>query len=256
MQIWLIDEMQPTTFQLRSGILLEVTGYGVPDRWGEECRVCRVITRSSVEAVFQAFTERGVPPEAILKILQPSPAKGKQHGNVVLVKLAHNYPVDGIPWRVILMEPGYGQGPRKVALQGRHCTVCRSPDHQKGQCEYFKKLQCGRCGFPLKALKDAGISPHLHDCEGGPEGFGAEFIDPTGSAWHQVQQSARSAQAPAPFEDPAAENRTASLLAARASAKYAIQGAAARSSKRVRSPGSTPEVTTSRMDDKPSPLIV
>ena len=71
-------------------------------------------------------------------------------------------------------------------------------------------------------LTAAGKSVSNHDCEGGPCGFGDQFIDPLGDQWHAVH-CAWVAQQPAPaeFVDPAAHVRAQSLSAAQAAAQSA-----------------------------------
>ena len=212
-------------------------------------RICQVITRSSVDEVRRAFNERGITNDVILKITSP-PSKATNHRrNVVLVHLDPTLPVSGIPWRVPITEPGFGLGPRKVALQGSCCAVCRSSDHQKSQCEHFKNSQCGHCGYPLKLLTEAGIDNHLHDCEGGPTGFGVEHLDLDDSAWHLIQQQHKSQQQPAALVDKYASVRSAALLAAQAAAE-AVKGR--KKDKRPRVPeqsGFTPEPQQQKLDN-------
>ena len=218
------------------GVKLEVVSYGNPVRDAKPAaRVCRVVTRSSVDTVRQALVDRGLPVEAILRIATPG-SGDLCHSNVVLVHLHPSFPVSGIPWKLPLMEPGYGLAPRKLSVQGACCVVCRSSDHRQSQCEFSKKTQCGRCGFPLEKLAEAGVDTHLHDCEGGPTGLGVEHLDPLGSAWHQALLGSRPKLVEAEVDDPLAEVRSASLEAARALAEQAKRGPA----QRKRPPPSTP----------------
>ena len=143
---------------------------------------------------------------------------------------------------------------RLVTLRGRYCKCCRSTDHQCKQCVCWREPQCGRCGLPWKALTAEGRSHHLHDCEGGPTGFGPEHIDPLGSAWAEFQRAARAELVPAPAEDPAAQSRSASLAAAKDYARRHKGNIAKRG--RSSSANSTPPSQHQKDDSNITPLIV
>ena len=90
---------------------------------------------------------------------------------------------------------------------------------------------------------------HLHDCEGGPTGFGVEHLDLDGSAWHLIQQQHKSQQQPAALVDKYASVRSAALLAAQAAAE-AVKGR--KKDKRPRVPeqsGFTPEPQQQKLDN-------
>ena len=251
-------------FKTAKGFVLKVTSYGRPTSLVAVAHVCRVITRSSTDAVRLAMIERGVPESVILEIIAPAGKDSSIRGNVVLVNLDPTFAVDAIPWKVVLQEPGYGREPRRVALQGQRCDCCRSADHKHKQCSKYKDNLCGRCGYPLQQLTDKGIPTCLHDCEGGPAGVGAELMDLDGSAWHQLQKQARAQLMPsAEADDPMAEARNASLSAARAAAEQALQGNRKSKKKRKRprphsgTPGEgyTPQTQQQRLEPPPDLLI-
>ena len=183
-KLWNREQLaHETGFTTTKGAKLEVVSYGNPVRDAKPAaRVCKVITRSFVDAVQKALVDRGLPVEVILRITQPG-SGDLCRSNVVLVHLHPSFPVSRIPWKLPLMERGFGLAPRRLSVQGACCVVCRSSDHRQHQCEFYRDSQCGRCGFPLEKLAEAGVDTHLHDCEGGPTGLGVEHLDLLGSAW-------------------------------------------------------------------------
>lgn len=245
----------PPIITTHSDYEMEISGYGVPASLVPAAHTCCVVTRATAEDVRQAFCDRGVPATVIVKVTTPpNSRKGGGRSNVVMVYLDQRYPVAGIPWKVALVEPAFGPGPRTVTLRGRYCKCCRSTDHQCKQCVCWREPQCGRCGLLWKALTAEGRSHHLHDCEGGPTGFGPEHIDPLGSAWADAQRAARAELVPAPAEDPAAQNRSASLAAARDYARRHKGNIAKRG--RSSSATSTPPSQHQKDDSNITPLIV
>jgi hypothetical protein len=64
--------------------------------------------------------------------------------------------------------------------------VCRDTGHTKIGCKSYKEELCGRCTIPFLALRQQGRNPLNHDCEGGPGGYGAAFLDPMGDGWHHT----------------------------------------------------------------------
>ena len=246
------------TFETAKGLVLEVESYGRPRKMTPVATTLRVITRSSPGAVQQALIERGVPETMILEVIAPPSGESGLRRDVVLARLNPLFPLTGIPWKVPLLEPGFGLAPRKVCLQGAYCAICRSPDHRKAQCEQFKEQQCGRCCYPLNLLTSKGIATHLHDCEGGPAGFGTEHMDLCGSAWHQAQLASNPEPLPgaaAEVQDPLAEVRSASLLAARAAAEQAKGGAKQKRPRPPNQSGYTPDQQHQKTVEA-TPLVV
>jgi hypothetical protein len=192
--------------------------------------LCRVITHAPHDSIKDAFIARGVPAADIIQISAKAIGNTGVPGNTVLIRLKPGFPVDRVPWKVPLQEPGYCLAPRKVSLQGhKGCLVCRDLGHSKSACKSARENLCGRCTFPFDALVKQGRSPHIHDCEGGPTGYGAASLDPMGEGWHKVWlQHEASRPAPAASEDPIS-SRLTDLQAARdladiARAQLAQQG--------------------------------
>jgi hypothetical protein len=165
---------------------------------------CRVITHASHESVRNAFIARGVPAADILQISARAIGDTGVLSNTVIIKLVPGYPINRVPWKIPLQEPGECLAPRKVSLQGhKGCMICRDTSHSKSACKSMRENLCGRCTFPFDALAAKKRSPLIHDCEGGPTGYGAAHLDPMGDGWHQVWlQHEASRPAPAESEDP------------------------------------------------------
>jgi hypothetical protein len=178
--------------------------------------LCRVISHAPHDTIKEAFVSRGVPAADIIQISAKAIGDTGVPGNTVFIRLKPGFPIDRVPWKVPLQEPGFCLAPRKVAIQGhKGCLVCRDLGHSKSACKSAKENLCGRCTFPFDALTKQGRNPHNHDCEGGPAGYGAAFLDPMGEGWHQVWlQHEASRSAPAVSEDPIS-SRLSDLQAAR-----------------------------------------
>ena len=178
--------------------------------------VCRVITHASHHSVRDAFIARGVPAADIIQISAKAIGDTGVLSNTVFIRLKPGYPIDRVPWKVPLQEPGFCLAPRRVAIQGhKGCLICRDLGHSKSACKCAKENLCGRCTFPFAALIKQGKNPRNHDCEGGPTGYGAAHLDPLGDGWHQIWvQHEASRSAPAESEDPIS-SRLSDLQAAR-----------------------------------------
>ena len=182
-------------------------------------RICRVLSRASAEEVTAAFVHRGVPEESILQVTADTVGSTGVQTRAKQVHLTPGFPMEQIPWKVALRDPGCALTPCKVSVEGNHCSACRQQGHKLKQCPCYKEQLCGRCEFPLEAISDAQRKAFNHDCEGGPEGYGLEFADPEGLAWHRLfTQHRSSSAAPAEVADPLAAVREASLANARAAA--------------------------------------
>ena len=182
-------------------------------------RICRVLSRAPADEVIAAFVHRGVPRENILQVTADTVGSTGVQTRAKQVHLTPGFPMDQIPWKVALRDPGCALTPCKIAVEGNHCSACRQQGHKLKQCSCYKEQLCGRCEFPLEAISDAQRKAFNHDCEGGPEGYGAEFADPEGLAWHRLfTQHRNSTAAPAEVADPLAAVREASLANARAAA--------------------------------------
>ncbi len=204
-----------------------------PRKDAQRPRICRVLSRASAEEVSAAFVHRGVPKESILQVTADSVGSTGVQTRTKQVHLIPGFPLDQIPWKVALQDPGFALGPCKVSVEGPHCSVCRQQGHKLKQCPSHKEQLCGRCGFPLEAISDESRKPFNHDCEGGPEGYGAEFADPSGLAWHRLfTQHRNSSAAPAECDDPLANVRAASLASAQAAALVARERYAAKKAKK------------------------
>jgi hypothetical protein len=192
--------------------------------------LCRVITHAPHNSIKDAFIARGVPAADIIQISAKAIGNTGVPSNIVFIRLKPGFPIDRVPWKIPLQEPGHCLAPRKVAIQShKGCLVCRDLGHSKSACKSAKEDLCGRCTFPFDALIKQGRKPHNHDCEGGPTGYGAASMDPMGEGWHQVWlQFEASRPAPAASEDPIS-SRQSDLQAARdladiARAQLAQQG--------------------------------
>jgi len=182
-------------------------------------RICRVLSRASAEEVIAAFVHRGVPEDSIMQVTADTVGSTGVQTRARQVHLIPGFPMNQIPWKVALRDPGSALTPCKVSVEGNHCSACRQQGHKLKQCPCHKGQLCGRCEFPLEAISDQNRKAFNHDCEGGPEGYGAEFADPSGLAWHRLfTQHRNSTAAPAECEDPLAAVREASLASARAAA--------------------------------------
>jgi hypothetical protein len=183
-------------------------------------RICRVLSRASNDSVRAAFVSRGVPDEAILRVSATTVPGTEVHKLTKVVHLLPGFPLDQIPWKVPLQEPGKCLVPCKVSVQGSHCVVCRSAEHKKNGCSAFKQQLCGRCDLSLAELHSQGRAPANHDCEGGPDGYGAEHLDLYGDKWHRIwvkwRDSLPPCEAPA---DPLVTARNATLQIAKAAAQ-------------------------------------
>ena len=182
-------------------------------------RVCRVLSRAPNDTVRAAFVERGVPDEAILRVSSATVLGTEVHTLTKIVHLVPGFPLEQIPWKVPLQEPGSCLEPHKVTVQGSHCIVCRALDHKKNGCAAFKQKLCGRCDFSFSELKSQGKNTAIHDCEGGPGGYGPEHMDLLGDKWHRIWSAWRDSAPPSEvIADPLAAARNASLQAAKAAA--------------------------------------
>ena len=231
----------------------------------ELARLCRVITRSPVEDVRAALEQRGVPSADILSVTAKKLKGTQTDSGSVLINLSPCFPVDRVPWKIALQEPGECLVPRKVMLEGPGCNVCRAAKHKQKQCPAFKEELCGRCQFPLKTLAAQGKDPRNHDCEGGPSGYGVQFLDLSGDQWHTVWKQWRATlPALAVSEDPFAEIRAASLRAAQDAALAAKSktagGASSRKRRRERRAGGasgefdTPDPKQQQLESTPAAL--
>ena len=196
-------------------------------------RICRVLSRASAEEVHAAFVHRGVPEASILQVTADTVGSTGVQTRARQVHLIPGFPMNQIPWKVALRDPGSALTPCKVSVEGSHCSACRQQGHKLKQCTSYKEDLCGRCGFPLEAITDQGRKAFNHDCEGGPEGYGAEFADPLGLAWHRLfTQHRNSTAAPVEVDDPLAAVREASLASAQAAALAAREKRLAKKSKK------------------------
>ena len=133
----------------------------------QDALVCRVITRSSHENVRAALVSRGVPAADIIQITATAIGDSGVLSNTVLIRLKPGFPVDRVPWKIPLQEPGFSLAPRKVSIQGhKGCLICRDLGHSKAACKAALGDLCGRCTFPFAALSKLGRNHHDHDCEG------------------------------------------------------------------------------------------
>ena len=131
--------------------------------------------------------------------------------------------------------------------------MCRETGHKYKKCPAKKAGECGRCGYPFQVLTDAKKSALNHDCEGGPDGFGDEFIDLSGDQWHAVWVAHKSQQpAPAGFVDPGAGARNKSLTVAQLAALTAREKHAAKKQARAQaleaSSGDAPPAKQRKLD--------
>ena len=196
-------------------------------------RICRVLSRAPADEVIAAFVHRGVPEENILQVTADTVGSTGVQTRAKQIHLTPGFPMDQIPWKVALRDPGSALTPCKVSVEGPHCSACRQQGHKLKQCSCYKEQLCGRCNFPLEAISDANRKAFNHDCEGGPEGYGAEFADLSGLAWHRLfTQHRNSSAAPAECEDPLAAARAASLASAQAAALAARERRAAKKAKK------------------------
>jgi hypothetical protein len=196
-------------------------------------RICRVLSRASAEEVIAAFVHRGVPKDSIVQVTVDTVGSTGVQTRARQVHLIPGFPMDQIPWKVALRDPGSALTPCKVSVEGTHCSACRQQGHKLKHCSAHKEQSCGRCGFPLEAISDQGRMAFNHDCEGGPEGYGAEFADPEGLAWHRLfAQHRNSSAAPAECDDPLAAVRADSLASAQAAALAVRERRAAKKAKK------------------------
>jgi hypothetical protein len=196
-------------------------------------RICRVLSRAPPDEVIAAFVHRGVLKESIMLVTADTVGSTGVQTRAKQVHLVPGFPLDQIPWKVALRDPGSALTPCKVSVEGTHCSACRQQGHRLKQCSSYKEQLCGRCGFPLEAISDDNRKVFNHDCEGGPEGYGAEFADPSGLAWHRLfTQHRNSSAAPAECEDPLADVRAASLASAQAAAQAVRERRAAKKAKK------------------------
>ena len=220
-----INRLLSTGFTNAKGFRLlasEVT----PRKDVQRPRICHVLSRAPAEEVRAAFVHRGVPEDSILQVTADTLGSTGVQTRTKLVHLVPGFPQDQIPWKVALRDPGSVLGPCNVAIDGTHghCSVCRQQGHKLKQCPSRKEQLCGRCGFPLEAISEQNRKAFNHDCEGGPEGYGAEHADPSGLAWHRLYaQHKNSFAAPAEVADPLAEVRASSLASAQAAAQAALK---------------------------------
>ena len=220
-------------FTTAKGLRLLATE-AAPRKDAQRPRICRVLSRAPAEEVVAAFVHRGVPEESILQVTADTVGSTGVQTRTKQVHLTPGFPLDQIPWKVALRDPGSALGPCKVSVEGPHCSVCRQQGHKLKKCPSHKEQLCGRCGFPLEAISDESRKPFNHDCEGGPEGYGAEFADPSGLAWHRLfTQHRSSTAAPAECQDPLADVRAASLASAQAAALAARERREAKKAKKA-----------------------
>jgi hypothetical protein len=215
-------------------------------------RICRVSTRAPEDEVRAAFVHRGVPEDSILRVTADTVGSTGVQTRAKKVHLIPGFPMGQIPWKIALQDPGSALGPIKVAIEGPHCSVCRQQGHKLKKCPSYLDGLCGRCGFPLGVITDEKKKAFNHDCEGGPEGYGAEFADPEGRAWHRLfNQHRNSSAAPAEVADPLAEVRASSLASAQAAAQAALARRAAKKAKhsaRQEQSGDTPPAKKQQLD--------
>jgi len=211
-----------------------------------------VLSRAPVEEVRAAFEHRGVPEGSILQVVVDTVGSTGVQTRTRLVHLTPGFPMDQIPWKVALQDPGSVLGPCNVTIDGSHCSVCRQQGHKLKKCPSRKEQLCGRCGFPLESLSEQGRKVFNHDCEGGPGGYGAEHADPSGLAWHRLySQHRNSTAAPAEVADLLAEVRASSLASAQAAAKAALERRKAKKAKhsaRQELSGDTPPAKKQQLD--------
>ena len=226
-----INHLISKGFTTAKGLRL-LASEAAPRKIAQRPRICRVLSRAPAEEVSAAFVHRGVPEDSILQVTADIVGRTGVQTRTKQVHLVHGFPMDQIPWKVALQEPGYALGPCSVSIEGNHCSVCRQQGHKSKKCPSRREQVCGRCGFPLEAISDQNRKAFYHDCEGGPEGYGAEFADPSGLAWHRLfQQHRASSAAPAEVDDPLAEVRAHSLETARAAAQVALERRKAKEAK-------------------------
>jgi hypothetical protein len=195
-------------------------------------RICRVLSRAPSDEVRAAFVHRGVPEDSILRVAADTVGSTGVQTRTKLVHLVPGFPMDQIPWKVALQDPGSVLGPCKVTIEGPHCSVCRQDGHKLKQCSSYKEQLCGQCGFPLEAISDETRKAFNHDCEGGPSGYGDEHADLSGLAWHRLfVQHKDSTAAPAECDDPLADVRANSLAKARDAAQAVRERRAAKKAK-------------------------
>jgi hypothetical protein len=215
-------------------------------------RICRVLSRAPADEVCAAFVHRGVPEDSILQVTADTVGSTGVQTRTKQVHLIPGFPLDQIPWKVAMQDPGSGLGPCNVSVEGPHCSVCRQEGHKLKQCPSRKEQLCGRCGFPLEAISEQNRKAFNHECEGGAGGYGAEHADPSGLAWHRLfTQHRNSSAALAEVADPLADVRAGSLASAQAAAQAALERRAAKKAKqknkRDRS-GDTPPAKKQQLD--------
>jgi hypothetical protein len=226
------DHLISKGFTTAKGLRLLASEAAPPRKDVLRPRICRVLSRAPAEEVSAAFVHRGVPEESILQVTADTVGQTGVQTRTKQVHLVHGFPMNQIPWKVALQEPGYALGPCSVAIEGNHCSVCRQQGHKSKKCPSRKEQLCGRCSFPLEAISDENRKAFNHDCEGGPEGYGAAHADPSGLAWHRLfLQHRASSAAPAEVADPLAEVRAQSLESARAAAQVALERRKAKKAK-------------------------
>jgi hypothetical protein len=215
-------------------------------------RICRVLSRAPSDEVRAAFVHRGVPEDSILRVAADTVGTTGVQTRTKLVHLIPGFPMDQIPWKVALQDPGSVLGQCKVTIEGSHCSVCRQDGHKLKQCSSFKEQLCGRCGFPLEAISEENRKAFNHDCEGGPSGYGDDHADLSGLAWHRLFTVHRdSSAAPAECDDPLAEVRASSLVKARDAAQAVRERREAKKAKQkaVQKPsGDTPPAKRQQLD--------
>ena len=215
-----------------------------PRKDAQRPKICRVLSRASTEEVIAAFVHRGVPKDSIMQVTADTVGSTGVQTRARQVHLIPGFPMDQIPWKVALRDPGSALTPCKVSVEGTHCSACRQQGHKLKQCSCHKEQLCGRCGFPLEAISEQNRKAFNHDCEGGPEGYGAEHADPSGLAWHRLfTQHRNSSAAPAECDDPLAAVRAGSLASAQAAAQAALERRKAKKAKhsaRQEKSGDTP----------------
>jgi hypothetical protein len=234
------DSFDPGFHRLTSDGFTTAKGFrllateAAPRKDAQRPRICRVLSRAPAEEVVAAFVHRGVPKDSILQVTADTVGSTGVQTRTKQVHLIPGFPMDQIPWKVALRDPGSALCPCKVSIEGPHCSVCRQQGHKLKQCPSHKEQLCGRCSFPLEAISDESRKPFNHDCEGGPEGYGAEFADPSGLAWHRLfTQHRNSSAAPAECDDPLAAVRAASLASAQATALAARERREAKKAKKA-----------------------
>lgn len=251
-------------FVTQSGAKLVLTQDAASDGL-QYARICRIHTRASNADVTQAFIDRGVASDHIMRVSAATVGSTGVPARTKLVHLTPGYPISKIPWKVALEEPRAPLSPYKVTVDGSHCHICRAGEHQFKQCPKRKPDQCGRCGWPFADLKRQGKSELNHDCEGGAGGYGAHHADYSGDQWHRVWLEFKAQQAPADAEvaDPAEQVRAESLAAAQNAAKAAMEAMNARKQARAQAAqsGDTPpakrlQTNTSAPDNALPPPVV